>query len=430
MKMNIAIALLLVLLTACAHAEYYTAKEDIYYHEKTDCTAGSSYVISEEAAWHFRKVACPVCVNRTVVEGEIITLPLPELFNLYSADMDADGNMLLAGYAGTPSVRNAYIGIFSTDGKCILEQLSDEDNLFYRDANVLSNGSIAALRLQDGSAYTGWQIQVASGGEITHRLPVLHDISCLEPTGDGILAVNRASTEECALLKYDNSGNELWRTSLDGFYKLMLLPGEGVHLAYGTRAVDAKDYQGDQNAHAVIFDDNGTVLCRITDTYAGNSYGFECAAWCADGGAVLCGRKDRPGFIVKYNQKGEEIWRRSLEYLCGYDLEILINGSPVRCLEIMDILPLQDGLLLAISTNSGFVRMILIDSEGYVKLDWIEKIGDDILADQIKMFEKDGDIFLLADYLTMVEMDAFEAGMTIADIPRKYISKQLAMNPE
>lgn len=421
MKRILAVSVILAFLMPCAQAEYYTSNEDRYYHESNICISGSEYPISEEAAWQFHKVACPNCTDRQAVEGEIITLSVPEDFHLYSADMDAEGRVLMAGYTDTPSNKSSYIAQLSSAGELIWEQKNISDGLFFRDANLLPDGSIAALRQANGSESDNWQIQVAADGKITVKMPVLQDISCLESSGDGILVVNRASTQECQLLKYDLNGNELWNTSLDGFYQMKLLIGDDMHLAYGSRAIDAEDYQGDHIAHAVLVDDDGSVLCRIEDADIGS---YSCAAWTPDGSIVLYSRKYRPGAIMKYNQNGEEIWRHDLGDLCGENAQILVNASPVRCLEVADMFSREDGLLLALLTDSGFVRLIQLDDNGYVKRDWIETIGDFAWVDSLHLFERNHIMYMIAGGGTMDQTVAFDSGMTLADIPMKYTLKK------
>lgn len=362
-KRLVILCMITLLLLGTARADFYTANNDSYYHASPACSLGSDFTISEEAARQFRKAACPVCVDRWAIVGEIAEMPVPSNFNLYSADMDADGNLLLAGYSGTPMQQYAYITLASPDGSMLWKQQGGGNGFFYRDANVLADGSIAALINRSADVHDqNWRIQIARNGKIVHHLPDFENIYEFEPTRDGFLLFRRPDTSTCTISKYDNAGNPIWQFEADGFFSLRFLPGENVHLAYGKRAINPEDYQGPSNACAIIFDDNGSILAHIENS---EIHSFENAAWCADGGVLLSGLN----LLVKYGPDGEELWHRSLEYIKGENSEILVNGRTVRCLTIQDMLPWQDGHLLAIYTDGDYARLLCVDEDGCSGLD-------------------------------------------------------------
>lgn len=412
-----------VLLALCmpAAAEYYTANEDIYFHQSADCRPGSVFSISETAGWEFGKIACPVCVNRTAHVGEIIELPVPADFNLYSADMDAQGNILLAGYAGTPMEMHTYIALCSPEGQLLWKQQGSTEGLFYRDADVLSDGSIAALSPRSADAGSDlWSIQLAKDGSVTHQLPDISNVYRIEPTAGGFLVGSHSDTENYLLQKFDNGGSPLWLTREPGHMYLTLCSKEDMHLGYGRRAVDVSDYQGDQNAFALIWSDDGSILARIEDD---SSWEFTCGAWCPDGGVLL---GTSAGTIAKYSADGKELWSRNLSHIRGENKEIPVNGEAVRVLAVQDIISAGEGHLLALLTDDDYARMLHVDASGSITRDWIESIGDFAVTDALQMFSRGDSTYLLASGLTIDEMTAYEAGMNHAQIPRKYTFKRIA----
>lgn len=415
------ITLFLLAFALPAAAEYYTANEDIYYHRSADCSPDSHFSISEEAGWEFNKIACPLCMDRQAIAGEIVELSLPGDFNLYSANMDAEGNLLLAGYTGKPMQSRPYIAMISARNETLWQWKGKSAGIFYRDADMLSDGSIVALSPRSSDAGDDlWKIQIAKDGSIRRQLPYLSNVYRLEPTEDGFLVGSHSDTENYLLQEFDNSGNLLWLTREAGHMYLTLRSGSDLHLGYGRRAVDVADYQGDQHAFALIFDDDGCILSRIEDA---DAWEFTCGTWCADGSVLLASNR---GTIAKYSADGEEIWRRDLSYIHGENNEIQINSKAVRVLAVQDMLSVGNACLLAVSTNDDFARILAVDGDSRICGDWIEATGDFAWVDSLQLFEKDGHIYMLTGGETIDQMQAYASGMTLADIPLKYTFKKLA----
>ena len=442
-------------LLGSAGAEFYTANEDVYYHAVPDCIAGSTFEISEYAAVQFEKLACPVCVERTSVRGELIEIDLPEGYlNLRDADFK-DGRLLLCGCVDVQNSK-PWMAMYDLSGSKLQESLGrGNDNIIY-DAKFLSDGKIAVIRglgLDEGD-----RLELYKDGRLVNQFEAsyLNGIWALE---DGFLIYGGAEMYEYHLAKCDNDGNMLWVRDMTEIFPLSdrqpglsgVLSKEDVNIAYGRKSVSDMEYR----PVIAAFDNDGNVLgqTEVSKIYGQHTQtlydenmqpvGWEMAdsylqslgkaVW-AEGGVIFHAGGEKPGSAMKFGPEGE-IWHEQFGYLYDENREIRLDGKIAESGAVEDIIPWQDGYLLAMGAyvntehydvERHCIRMAYMNSEGKIVRDWFEDIGDILYTEEVFLMQQGGDVYLMAYGLLMDNMLAYEKGMTQPQIPRKMILKKIS----
>jgi len=455
-KRAFALILALIPLFGCANAEFYTANEDIYYHAKADCVAGSTFEISEHAARQFEKLACPVCVDRASVGGELIEIDLPEGYlNLRGVEF-RDGKLLLCGCVNVQNSK-PWMAMYDLGGNKLQESLGKpNDNIIY-DAKFLSDGKIAVIRslgVEEGDC-----LELYKDGKLVNQFEAMSYLSRIWVLEDGFLIYGSEKMYQYRLAKCDNDGNVLWIMDMTELFPLSdqqpgltdILVGDGVHIAYG-RA----EQRGGSRPEIVAFDDNGEIIGRqrieriigerfqtardkdgnpvgmeTVDSYLGN---LNHGAWAEDG-VVFAGTITRPGFAYKLNAEGEA-WYSDLAYLHDENGDFRLDSIAVEDGWLKDMLPWKDGYLLALEAyaypehygklEKTYMRIAYMNSEGKIIRDWFEDIGDILYAEELALFSHGEDVYLLVYGQTMDDGEAYEQGMTQPQIPRRAILKKIS----
>lgn len=455
-KRIFALVLTAISLLGSAGAEYYTSNEDVYFHAKTDCVAGSTFEISEEAAIQFEKLACPVCVERTSVTGELIEIDLPEGYaSLKNVDFK-DGKLLVCGCVNVQNSK-PWMAMVDLSGNKLQESLGKPNDQMIREAKFLSDGKIAAIRsLGVGE---GDCLELYKDGKLVHRFEAMHLLRKIWPMEDGFLVYGSPEMYEYHLAKLDNDGSMLWVRDLTELFPLSdqqpglsgVLLGEGVHVVWGRTAVS------DMEDRPVIaaFDDGGNILgqmevSKVSGQHSKTLYdknmqptGWEMAdsylqslgkaAW-TEGGVIFTAGGAKPGSAIKFGPEGE-IWYEHFGYLFDENQEIILDGKIADSGAIEDMIPWQDGYLLAMgayaqseityATEKSYIRMAQMNAEGKIIRDWFEEIGDILYTEAVSLMQDGEDVHLLVYGQTMDDMLAYEKGMTQPQIPRKMILKKI-----
>ena len=458
---RISLCMALMLIFSCACAEFYTSNPDPYYHQKMDCVAGSTYEISQTAALQFEKIACPACVERTSVRGEIMELALPEGdLNLQDADFK-NGRLLLCGFVNLQR-NKPWMAVYDVSGKLVEEYLGDDSDDIFRDARYLSDGNIALLR----SSGEKWRVDILDGGKNIARSEDADYLAGLWATEDGFIVhgwhgVREYMLAECGLdkkiqwtLPLDFLSAQDDQPALDG-----VLLGEDVNIVYGRHF-----NPGMETSRSVIaaFDGDGKLIgkkevSRVIGSYTEILYdennhsvgyqeadsfipAFNSAAW-TDGGVIFIGIGMRPGFAVKYGENGEE-WFADLALLNGEDGRVTVDGARVETLSVRQILRHDDNYLLLMDADShshyihdpaqrpasagNYVRIVRLNGAGRIISDWFEDVGEIVEMEDMFLFAHGEDVYLLAYGLTMDSITAYEKGMTQPQIPEKMLLKKIA----
>ena len=455
-KCVFALVLAAISLLGSACAEYYTSNHDVYFHAKADCVAGSTFEISEEAAIQFEKLACPVCVDRVSVRGDLIEIDLPEGYlNLKDVDFK-DGRLLLCGCVNVQNSK-PWMAMVDLQGNKLQESLGKPNDQMIREAKFLSDGKIAAIRslgVEEGDC-----LELYKDGKLVQRFEAMHLLRKIWPMEDGFLIYGGPKMYEYHLAKLDNDGNMLWVRDMTDLFPLSdnqpglsgVLVGEDVHVVWGRSAVS--DMEGRPVIAALDNDGNilgQTEVSKVSGQHTKTLYdenmqptGWEMAdsylqslgkaAW-TEGGVIFTAGGDKPGSAIKFGPEGE-IWYEHFGYLFDENREITLDGRTAESGAIEDMIPWQDGYLLAMgayaqseityATEKSCIRMAQMNADGKIVRDWFEEIGDILYTEEVFLMQDGGDVYLMAYGQTMDDMLAYEKGMTQPQIPRQMILKKV-----
>ena len=230
-----------------------------------------------------------------------------------------------------------------------------------------------------------------------------------------------------------------------------LLVGEDVHVVWGRSAVS------DMEGRPVIaaLDNDGNILgqTEVSKAYGQHTKtlydknmqptGWEMAdsylqslgkaVW-TEGGVIFTAGGDKPGSTIKFGPEGE-IWYEHFGYLFDENREITLDGRTAESGAIEDIIPWQEGYLLAMgayaqseityATEKSYIRMAYMDAEGKIIRDWFEEVGDILYTEEVFLMQDGEEVYLMAYGQTMDDMLAYEKGMTQPQIPRQMILKKV-----
>lgn len=203
-----------------------------------------------------------------------------------------------------------------------------------------------------------------------------------DSTDKDMYGLNKGSTD-AIIVKYDNSGNIVWKKSFGGYnsdvYYSVIEDTDGGYIAVGESSSSSLDmdglYKGGNDAIYVKYDKNGNIVWK--KTFGGSSDDkFYSAIKSSDGGFIAVGiiysnDGDLQGLkntwyydlvIVKFNGNGDVVWTKTI----GDDS---YNGK-----YLYSVIKTSDNNFVAAGYMSGNAVILKFDNEGNVI--WQQSFGD------------------------------------------------------
>jgi hypothetical protein len=246
------------------------------------------------------------------------------------------------------------------------------------DGGFLLAGYIAS---EDTGDFDGWLLKVDRNGRELWRRTFREfrenddDLTAITAAGDGgfLLAGSSGDGRNTGwLLKVDRDGRELWRRTYernwyDALTAVIAAGDGGFLLAGGTQNEDGGDFDG----RLLKVDQDGRELWRRTFKGRGSLNGITAAD---DGGFLLAGfiesedTGDFDGWLLKVDQDGRELWRRTFGGSGNEGLTAITAAG-------------DGGFLLAGVTRS--IDEDVVDSDGWLlKVDRNGMIRSETVADR------------------------------------------------